>query len=515
MTLTESRWIPSFEEILKFLRVFPIEIQKIYPSSFQQQDQLIYGLVRTGESKKLTVIGEKEVLFQDPFSGNIFHHSPSLKLCDLSLGNTLCLMERFPFTKPVPCLNHPITIGTGDRLGLATPGQIRAIRKFRVRPILAQQSVRENHQTGRNFKEVIADAAWSVFQENYQEGYGADGDHLKSLGEVKVALDAGVSMITLDLSETLNPEVLSMSGEKVEQKFREEIDSEDARVILHLFLDKEFIFRGCMGDLSIRFSEDEVKRNTLLFHRAIDFSEEAYQWMMSQTGQKPLIDLEISIDEIPVPTPPETHLFLTILLRHRGIRINSLAPRFIGEFQKGIDYRGEIQAFRKQFYHHSLIAKHYGEYKLSIHSGSDKFSIFPHIGEIAQGKIHLKTAGTSWLEAMRLIALKNPALFKEMYCAALPAFTEASKLYQVTTDLNRVPKPQHLNEQHLSLLLDKEDTRQLLHITYGFLLKSPAKPFFFKTLTEYEEDYWSLLEHHIEKHLNGLGVERGDGLCKA
>jgi hypothetical protein len=510
MTLTESNRSPSFEEILKILQAFPIELQRVYPRSFIPVNGLLYGMIRSSQGKKLVIVGEKETLLKDPFAGKIFNHSPSLKVCDLSQDNTLCLMERFPFTKPVSLLNYPATIGTGDRLGLATPGHIRAIRKFRVRPVFAQQSIRENGQTNRNFEEVIADAAWSVFQENYREGYGADGDHLKTLDEVGLALDAGVSMITLDLSEKLNLEALSMSHEMVDRKFKQEIDPGDAKVLLHLLLDKEFTFRGPMGDLSLRFSEEEVKRNVLLYYRAIDFSEEVYQLMMNRTGKKPLIDFEISIDEIPFPTPPETHLFLMIILRHRGVRINSLAPRFIGEFQKGIDYRGEVQVFRKQFYHHILIAQHYGHYKLSIHSGSDKFSIFPHVGEIAEGKIHLKTAGTSWLEAMRLIAVKTPSLCKEMYRTALSAFKEASKLYHVTTDLNRVPKPENLDDQHLFELLDEEDTRQLLHITYGFLLKSPSRQLFFKTLIEYEEDYWSLLENHIEKHLNLLRVERGD-----
>lgn len=512
--MTEPSRIPTFDELLKLFQVFPFDLRKAYFTSLCSQSGLFYVLIRTGDNKKLAIIGEKEALLKDPFIGKIFDHTPSLKLCDLSPENTLCLMELFPFTKPVSLLNYPATIGAGDRLGLATPGHIRAVRKFKARPVFAQQSVRENGRTKRNFKEVIADAAWSVFQENYCNGYGADGDHLKSLDEVRLALDAGVSMITLDLSEKLNFEALSMPNEAVERRFREEVDPGDAKVLLHLLLDKEFTFRGASGELSIRFSEEEVKKNVLLFHQAIDFSEEVYQLIMKRTGRKNLIDFEISVDEIPFPTPPETHLFLMIVLRHRGVRIESLAPRFIGEFQKGIDYRGEVQAFRKQFYHHTLIAQHYGNYKLSIHSGSDKFSIFPHVGEIAGGKVHLKTAGTSWLEAVRLIALKAPSLFKEMVRTALSAFKEASKLYHVTTDLSRVPKPENLDDQRLSELLDEENSRQLLHITYGFLLNSPSRGAFFKTLIEHEEDYWSLLEHHIEKHLNLLGVERGDHLCQ-
>lgn len=507
-TWAERNCIPLVDKITEILKAFPMEVQKIYSESFRSLDGLLYGIIRTNHGKKFIVIGEKGELFKDPFDGTFCEPPLSLKLCDLSPENTSALMELFPFTKPVSVLNDPATIGTGDRLGLATPGHIRAVRKFNVRPVLAQQSVRENNQTGRNFKEVIADAAWSVFQEGYQEGYGADGDHLKSLDEVRLALDAGVSMITLDLSEKLNLEVISLSKEAIERRFKEEIDPGDADVLLHLFLDKEFRFKGDRGDLILRFSEEEVRRHALLFHRAIDFSDEVYQLIQQRTGRKPLIDFEISIDEIPFPTSPETHLFLIIALRHRGVRINSLAPRFIGEFQKGTDYRGEIPSFREQFYRHILISQHYGNYKLSIHSGSDKFSIFPDVGEISQRKIHLKTAGTSWLEAVRLINLKDPSLYREMHHMALSSFEEASLYYHVTTDLSKIPALKTLGDSELPGLLDQEDARQLLHITYGFLLRSKLRNRIFQLLSQYEDDYASLLEKHLEKHLEYLGIER-------
>ena len=140
-------------------------------------------------------MGEVSRMTNDPFKGETCGQSSTLKVCDLSMENTRSLMTLFPYTKPTSLKKHPITIGMGDRLGLATPGHIRAIQRFQVGPVLAQQSVRENTQTGRTFTEVIQDAAWAVFQENYQGGYGADGDHLKSLREVENALDAGVSMV--------------------------------------------------------------------------------------------------------------------------------------------------------------------------------------------------------------------------------------------------------------------------------------------------------------------------------
>ncbi|OGP57460.1 MAG: hypothetical protein A2162_09315 [Deltaproteobacteria bacterium RBG_13_52_11b] len=510
-TLTEKVVLQSFKG-------FPISLLKIYPRSFSFLNGLLFGLVRTPEGRRLAVMGERGTVLADPFRGDILSGTSALKICDLSSENTECLMARFPFTRPKSILKYPVTLGTGDRLGVATPGHVRAIRTFRVRPVFAQQSVRENTQTGRDFNEVIRNATWAVFQENYREGYGADGDHLKSLREIGDALDAGVSMVTLDVSEKLNPEAFHAPIESINRTYGGEIGEEESKVLFHLFLGKEFYLQGPQGECRIRFDEESVKRNALLYHKAIDFAEEVYEFIRSRKGNRTAIDFEVSIDETPFPTSPESHLFFIIELSHRGIRIDSLAPRFIGEFQKGIDYRGDLRVFREQFSHHALIAQYYGNYKLSVHSGSDKFSVFPDLGKLARDGFHLKTAGTSWLEAMRLIALKTPPLFKEMHQVALESFNEASKLYHVTTDLGRIPNLETLHDQDLPALLDQVDPRQLLHITYGFLLnakdregKDLFRDRFYQTLAHYEEDYWSLLERHIQKHLTSLGVEKAEG----
>jgi len=505
---------PAQDQILRSLRAFPIDLLKIYPRSFCSKNGLGYGLIRTSEGKKLAIVGERSHVLRDGFEGDCHHRSSSLKLCDFSSENTECLMDLFPYTKPVSLRNHPMTIGTGDRLGLATPGHIRAVRKFQARPVLAQQSVRENERTGRNFTHVIRDAAWAVFQENYQDGYGADGDHLKSLREAKSALDAGASMITLDLSEKIDLEVLRQPEELVDRRFKEEIDEGDAKVIFHLFLDKEFVFKGTEGEFSVRFDEESVKRNTLLFRKALDFTEEVYEWIRFRRGNRGPIDFEISMDETSSPISPENHFFFALELSHRGVHIQSLAPRLVGEFQKGVDFRGDKKGFCGQFYRHVLIAQEYG-YKISIHSGSNKFSLFSDMGELSKRSLHLKTSGTSWVEAMRLIALIHPLLYREMHALALSQFKEASKPYHVTTDPNLIPKLEELSDEDLPTLLDREDCRQILHITYGVLLnaKNQSGEYLFKnrlyhTLTRYEEDYWSVLEAHIEKHLSSLGVKK-------
>ena len=506
---------PPLDEIIGCLRTFPIDLLKIYPSSFCLRHGSLYGLIRTPEGKKMVVIGDKKDVLKDAFHGNCHHHTWSLKVCDLSAENTGCLMTLFPFTKPVSLRDYSMTIGTEDYLGLATPGYIRAIKKFQVHPVLGQLSVAEIAQTGRDFAQVIQDTAWAVFQENYQGGYGADADHLNSVQEVKSALDAGVSMITLDLSEKINRGALEESKERIERKFREEIDEGDAEVLLHLFLNKEFLFAGPHGKFSIRFNEESVRRNSLLFYRALGFAEEVYELIRSRTGNRPLVDLEICLEGIPLLTSPENHLFFALELSHRGVHIQFLAPRFIGAFEKGIDHSHGREAFCTQFYRHVLIAQDYGNYKISIHSDSDKFSLLSDIGKLSEGFLHLKTSGTSWLEATRLIALTSPSLYKQMHQFALSIASEASRVYRMRTDLTGTPQLEDLPDQKLPTLLDHDGIRQLLHISYGHLLnaKNEAGTSLFRdqlyhTLTQFEEDYWSLVEKQTDKYLSGLGVKK-------
>jgi hypothetical protein len=116
-----------------------------------------------------------------------------------------------------------------------------------------------------------------------------------------------------------------------------------------------------------------------------------------------------------------------------------------------------------------------------------------------------------------LIAEIAPPLYRQMHEYALSVFKDAAKLYHVTTDLEKIPDVNRLKDQELVTLLDEVDSRQLLHITYGYLLnaKTPEgadlfKSRFFHVLTQFEEEYWSLLERHIEKHLISLGVEKGE-----
>ncbi len=193
------------------------------------------------------------------------------------------------------------------------------------------------------------------------------------------------------------------------------------------------------------------------------------------------------------------------------MRLVSLAPRFYGEFQKGVDYRGDIDRFTVEFSKHVAIAEHFG-YKLSIHSGSDKFGVFPIIAQKTQGRVHVKTAGTNWLEAMRVVAEVEPALFREIYGFAVKNLSEAKKYYHVAVEQGNAPGINGLKDSELVSLLDADDSRQILHIAYGLVLmaiKEDKTPLFrdriYSLLNNNEQQHYETLARHIARHLAPFG----------
>ena len=109
------------------------------------------------------------------------------------------LRHQLPWLNPC-LLGLHTSAGMGDRIGLATPGHVRAIRATgsSIAPIFPQQSIREMERTGRTPQQVMDDAMWGVFQENWQGGFGADADHLKTTQDIDVCLEAGFTFFTID-----------------------------------------------------------------------------------------------------------------------------------------------------------------------------------------------------------------------------------------------------------------------------------------------------------------------------
>ncbi len=456
----------------------------VYPNSVDEAENTVCAVARNEKAKYLVVSGEKSSLF----SGE---EKDSIKLCSLTAENGNALMSLFSYTKPQSHRSHPFTIGLGDRLGVATPGHVRIVSQYDVFPIFAQQSIRELNLTHRTFSDVIAAAAFGVFQEGYKSGYGADGDHLKTKDEISYALTSGCSMITLDCSEHIDIKAASFSEEEVHAAYA----AIPADVREHYetgYLGKELPFIGML-------SSTELQRIVLVFWKAIRHAIDCYRHI--EEVRTIDVDFELSIDETLTITTPAEHFIVANECALAGVKPTSVAPHFSGEFEKGVEYSGNLDNFARDFIIHQKIADHFG-YKLSVHSGSDKFSVFSTVGRVTKGKVHVKTAGTNWLEAVAVVADCDPALYRKAHAFALENRKEAEKYYHVSTDVKTIPNIDLQCDSYLPEYLKLPASRQTMHITYGLLLEeSWFREPFFALLHEHEEDYYKRLIAHIGKHL--------------
>ena len=470
----------------------------LYPESSTEIGGSVLVMVKLAGSRALLVFGDTP----NGFTGKqIIHNGFEGWFCPLTIENSLRLRELLPYTNPSRIIKERCTLGTGDRLDIASPGHIKAVEQYESAPVLAQQSMRELTLTGRNYRDAVSAAAWAVFQTGYRSPWGADGDHLKSSVEVRDALRNGCTIITADISDYIRDAYAASHPRDVDRAYHELEDSYRKRL--------EETYTGQLytldtGDI-VEISEEEVKRIALVYREAIECARFLYTEGLKEKRD---FDFEVSIDETETPTSPQAHIVVGSELMYLGVDFVSLAPRFIGEFQKGIDYIGDVGEFGESIRLHASIARFLGGYKISVHSGSDKFSVFPAISHHTQGRFHLKTSGTSWLEALRTIAEKNPPLFRDIYRKALEVFPITSKNYHVTPDLEALTGIEEIPAERLSDVLDNPNDRRVLHIAYGEIFNDGSlRRSFFEDLTAHRERYWEILEAHFMKHLYHLGVE--------
>ena len=466
----------------------------VYPQSVNECGGSVFFMVREPEKDYLIVVGD----LAKEFEGEKLNAKAPVIKAPLTHKNALMLKKYFPFTAPVRVLGKKRSFGLGDRLGIATPGHIRLFKEYDAYPVFAQQSIRELNLTQRTYEDVLDVATFYTFRDGYKDGYGADGDHLKTEADIEYALSLGFTMLTLDCSEHIKNGVENMTDEEVDKL----VTLSDA--YKERYLGKKIAFE----DVEIEFDENSLKRAVLIYEEAIEFATHIYDKYLA--SGKYDCDFEISIDETATPTEPAQHYFVANELSLNKVPVQTVAPRFCGEFQKGIDYIGDIAQFERELKIHAAIARHFG-YKLSIHSGSDKFATFALIGKYTKGNFHVKTAGTNWLEAMRAVAKADPALYREIHKYALSMFNEACKYYHVTTNLNNIPDVDTVADADMADLFNNNDARQLIHITYGFILTDKNadgtykfKDKLYKFWRENEDVYAEMLYKHIGKHLKLL-----------
>jgi len=478
----------------------------IYPRSIHTLAGAVVAMGRDAAGRRLLILADGEKRIPADFDGEVMKLAGNEcgLVAPLSERNAAALRRHFPWCAPRSLRDERTSIGCGDRLGLATAGQLRAVKKYRLAPVLAQQSMRELTMTKRTFRNVVDDATFMVFMEDYRDGYGADGDHLKTIADIDVALDAGMPMITLDLSEVMNAAAGDWSDDEVAAAF-DALPEAERQNALAGYADQNYVIEG----MTVAISAAEARRCAVMYDRALDFAGEVHRHLKERRGDE--FDLEISIDETTSPTLPSHHLYIARELMLRGVAVTSVAPRFVGEFQKAVDYIGDTAEFARQFKVHAAIARAFGNYKISVHSGSDKFAVYPTVGEETHGFLHLKTAGTSWLVAVGVIAEHDPKLYRAMHRYAEAHFADMLKLYHITADLNRIPPLESLRDDQLpELVKNHPDARQLLHITYGPILTGELRERFFAAMHKYESAYAEALEKHFDKHFSLLGIPRKD-----
>ena len=481
----------------------------LYAASLCASEQAVFAAARDGQHRKILIRGSAS-----GFAGKALPGQPAvLTLCDADAPNMKALRERIAWLRP-SLTGLRASIGLGDRLGLATPGHIAATGGSGLMPILAQQSIREMTRTGRTPQQVMDEAVFGVFQCGYEGGFGSDADHLKTPADVDATAAAGFTFFTIDPSAHVDDSVNTLSESALSARLEQMIAAgvPGAAQWLRKYLDAPLK----VDALTIQFDCQSLLRAAVKYGRAVAHAETMARHIAARAPQR---ELELSVDETALPTSVAEHAFIARELSERGVQLISLAPRFIGEFEKGIDYKGDLSAFEAALHDHAAIARHYG-YKLSVHSGSDKFSVYPIVARVTEGRVHVKTAGTSYLEALRVVARADAALFREIAAFCRERYEQDRATYHVSATLDAVPAAHALPAAELErAYLDADGGRQILHVTFGSVLNAADaaeaggalrfRPRLLALLQREAELYVEVLKKHIGRHVDGLRAGLG------
>ncbi len=486
----------------------------IYPNSVVRAGDATFFLARMGLKKRLGILAPAANAALRAFEGEASERgAETLLLSPLTHANAAALRRALTWLQPQP-LGLDTSAGCGDRLGLATPGHVAAARAVGgdIRMIFAQQSIREMVRTGRSPDDVLDDATWGLLQEGWRSPVGADADHLKTTDDIDRCAAAGFTFYTIDPGDHVDPAADSDDEAALRAKF----DALPWPALATTAHDLRTAYVGKrleVEDLVFALDEEALVRAAVKYGRAVAHVATMYRHLASVRAPG-TFELEVSVDETDTPTSHAEHIFIARELRRLGVRWVSLAPRYVGRFEKGVDYIAPggdrpgdlpIDAFAQDFAGHAAIARALGPYKLSLHSGSDKFSIYACAAEHARGLVHLKTAGTSYLEALRAAGTFDPALFRDILAFAIARYDTDKASYHISARMALVPAPDTLADAELPDLLEQFDARQVLHVTFGSVLRDPdLGPRLMDGLTHNEEAYYRVLERHFIRHLSPL-----------
>ena len=407
------------------------------------------------------------------------------------------------------------SFGFGDRTGLATPGHVAAMLKFGegIKPIFPQQSIREMARTARTPRQVMDDALRGMVKAGWTGHTGADADHLKTNEDVDVTAAIGFTFFTIDPSGFVDAHADDYDEKSLRARF--------AMVEHEVTWPREYHFKRIelTTGATVTLDEQSCLRAAVKYGRAIKHAVNLASHIAKVNdvlGQDH--EIELSVDETEQPTSLAEHYIIADQCLRGGMRLVSLAPRFLGDFEKGVDFKGDIQALEKSLHDHAAIAEMLGPYKLSLHSGSDKISMYPALARATKGRFHVKTAGTSYLEALRVVCRHEPALFRRIVEFARAHYDKDKATYHVsatragTPPAGDVPDDKELERLYLECWEDVPQGRgftapgrQILHCTFGSVLTNPDFGSEVRQVLEaYPQTYAEVLTDHFGRHLQAL-----------
>lgn len=331
------------------------------------------------------------------------------------------------------------TLGMGDRFARQGEAQLQAVVQanklgIKVTPVW-NKSNREHSLVGTEPASVLAEAKAAVAALDWSGSFHIDADHI-NLHTVDRFI-APSDFFTLDVADYVGK---LASAEAVENFVRD-----------HRSLCGVLPIRGLRAPLAI--DEQLVRATAEKFLWAMGEAGRIYRHIAVRKDRHTFIT-EVSVDETDLPQTPAELLLILAMIARDGIPAQTIAPKFTGRFNKGVEYVGDLAQFEREFDEDLCVLayaiREFGlpsTLKLSVHSGSDKFSLYPIIRRLIRkhdAGLHVKTAGTTWLEELIGLAESDGeglAIAKEIYTRAIARFEELVKPYAPVVDIDPAQLP--------------------------------------------------------------------------
>ena len=376
------------------------------------------------------------------------------------------------------------TIGVGDRFAHQAEAQLQACVKLAEQGIevipVWNKSNREHSFIGSEPQSVFDAGKAAVEALGWERGWHVDADHI-NMDTVDKYLGCS-DFFTIDVADFIGEAPAEGAVAAFVEKHQELIGSVTIEGI----------------DVPFDISREYVEEVAGKYLAAVAEAGTIYRHI---EANKDDFIAEVSMDETDAPQTPPELLIILAALADEGVRLQTIAPKFTGRFNKGVDYVGDLAQFEKEFNDDLAVITHaitaYGlpeNLKLSVHSGSDKFSIYPIMGDALRrtgAGVHVKTAGTTWLE--ELIGLAEAGgegltLAKEIYAKALENVDALCEPYASVIDIDsdKLPTAEKVagwsGDQYANALRHVQEhpefnqhLRQLLHIAFKLAAKEGAR----------------------------------------